>query len=130
MRQFEIDYYKQLVEKQYQELTNNAGSKIINGIDKEVLCRNIVSRAYYCSFLYCKKNIPLVIGQDATGSHEKIINQLGEYYKTKVNRLKGHRVKADYNIDNFNTHDKFIKKMYDHMNEILSATKNDLLNKN
>lgn len=129
MRQFEIDYYKQVVEKQYNDFISNVVDDTISGIDKEVLCRNIVSRAYYCSLLYCRENTPIVIGQDGTGSHELIINQLGNYFKTRVNRLKNHRVKADYKTNNFNTHARFIEKMYNHMNEVLSASQHDLLNK-
>lgn len=129
MKQFEIDYYQQLVDKLYKEFQQNLTSSTICDIDKEVLCRDIASRAYYCSLLHCREKLPTLIGVKNTGSHELIIDELGEYYKSILKRMKTHRLKADYKLNNFNTHEKFLKKIIDDMKNVLKASQHDLINK-
>lgn len=129
MKQFEKDYYQQLVDKLYKEFQENLDSSIVCGIDKEVLCRDIASRAYYCSFLHCRQNIPLSLRSKKGGTHENIIDELGDYYKSILNRMKSHRIKADYKLANFNTHEKLLKKIIDDMKNVLEASSHDLVNK-
>lgn len=124
MRQFEIDYYKQLVEEQY----NNFISRTSN-IDKEILCRNIISRAYYCSLLHCRNTLPPIIGIKDSGSHEIIIDELGLYYRSILMRLKTQRIKSDYKLTQINTHPDFITKIKDNMEEVLQADQSSLKNK-
>lgn len=124
MRQFEIDYYKQLVEEQYNIFINNT-----NNIDTEVLCRNIISRAYYCSFLHCKETLPPIIGYKDSGSHEKVIEELGSYYRVILERLKTQRVKSDYKLTPINMHERFITKIKDNMEEVLNADQQSLKNR-
>jgi len=125
MSQFSLDYYKQLVDKEYKEYVNDS-----SGIDKEILCRNIISRVYYCAFLHCKNTLTPNIGHSSMGSHEKIIESLGEYFYSKVNRLKTQRIKADYHLNTFNTNTKFITKLKEEMEEVISANESELKTKN
>lgn len=127
MRQFELDYYRQIVEEQYNIFINNNTS---TSIDTEVLCRNIISRAYYCSLLHCRETLPPIIGMKDSGSHEVIIDELGQYYSVILNRLKTHRVKSDYKLKKINMNQNFITKIKNNMEDVLNADENSLKNKN
>lgn len=125
MRQFEIDYYRQIVEEQYNIFINNTNTSI----DTEVLCRNIISRAYYCSLLHCRETLPPIIGIKDSGSHEIIIGKLGQYYTVILNRLKTHRVKSDYKLNQINMNQNFITKIKKNMEDVLNADQKSLKNR-
>lgn len=125
MRQFEIDYYRQIVEEQYNIFINNTNTSI----DTEVLCRNIISRAYYCSLLHCRETLPPIIGIKDSGSHEIIIGELGQYYTVILNRLKTHRVKSDYKLNQINMNQNFITKIKKNMEDVLNADQKSLKNR-
>ena len=125
MRQFEIDYYRQIVEEQYNIFINNTNTSI----DTEVLCRNIISRAYYCSLLHCRETLPQIIGIKDSGSHEIIIGELGQYYTVILNKLKTHRVKSDYKLNQINMNQNFITKIKKNMEDVLNADQKSLKNR-
>lgn len=122
--QFKIDYYKQVVDLLYIEYLDTKSP-----MDKEVIVRDILSRAYYCSFLHCREEIGIILGTSSQGSHDKILEELGDYFYTKLNKLRAHRVKADYKFGRISINQRFVDSLLSEMQELISSRKHDLKNK-
>lgn len=90
-------YYKKLCDMLIMQIMNPFHS---NGIDKEVLRRDAVSRLYYTGYLHCLNTLQLSVPKDG-GSHNYVLDKINNEDRYEMLHLKKLRKDADYSMNSF-----------------------------
>ncbi|WP_323595910.1 hypothetical protein [Aliarcobacter butzleri] len=116
----QIKYFKNYVDSEI--ITFNK-----TPVERELISRNILNRAYYSSFLHCRKKLELDHISDISIHQDVIDNVSNDLVKRYLIQLLRYRKDADYKTIYLNKNISDLLNVQRIMNYILNLEKKDLI---